>query len=474
LNLSNAAIGASGLTFRSISSNGATNGIVLNNTGSNGGLTVTGTGAAGSGGTIQNTTGHGISLTSTQDVSLTSMNIQSTAGSGINGTGVTNFSFVNGTINNSGDAPLEANIAFNGGTGTGNNIAGTLTVTGSTLTNGFSAGLDVQSDAGKVTNATISNNVVTNPGSGTAGISLVGTGTTTTSFSLLNATIDGNAITSAAAAGIQVSIGNSTATGPGATAGVPGDPTQLISITNNEVTLDSTGTNAIVVANSGGNSSARAETNFKVQCNGTCSAPGPLNGSAIGTVVLIGNNGYADMTGLIDNNVIDANHTPNLGGGNGIGGGNGVAGAGNGWTPDLTLTVTNNTITDTDGNGILLVGRGTSGSAKLKIQNNSVAAPINAGGAARPGIRVDAGNAGSADDAVCLNISGNVSAGSNTAPGIGLRKQGTVTTTNDFAINGMAATASPAVEAYVNGLNPAGGGTLLISATSGFSNCSLP
>ena len=35
----------------------------------------------------------------------------------------------------------------------------------------------------------------------------------------------------------------------------------------------------------------------------------------------------------------------------------------------------------------------------------------------------------------------------------------------------MAATATPGVETYVNGLNPAGNGTLLISATSGFSNC---
>src|SRR5262249_39509192 len=33
---------------------------------------------------------------------------------------------------------------------------------------------------------------------------------------------------------------------------------------------------------------------------------------------------------------------------------------------------------------------------------------------------------------------------------------------------------SPDVENYVNGLNPAGGGTLLISATSGFGTCSLP
>jgi hypothetical protein len=131
--------------------------------------------------------------------------------------------------------------------------------------------------------------------------------------------------------------------------------------------------------------------------------------------------------------------------------------------------VTNNTVSNTDGNGILLVGRGTSGIAKLGIRNNTVAAPT---AGVRQGIRVDAGNNQSGDDAVCLDISGNTSAGSGAALGIGLRKQGTTATTNDFGIEGMAATSSPGVEAYVNGLNPAGGGTLLISATSGFTNCS--
>jgi hypothetical protein len=38
----------------------------------------------------------------------------------------------------------------------------------------------------------------------------------------------------------------------------------------------------------------------------------------------------------------------------------------------------------------------------------------------------------------------------------------------------MSATSSPGIETYVNGLNSSGGGTLLISATSGFTNCSLP
>jgi hypothetical protein len=44
---------------------------------------------------------------------------------------------------------------------------------------------------------------------------------------------------------------------------------------------------------------------------------------------------------------------------------------------------------------------------------------------------------------------------------------------NVFGVDGMAATATPDVEAYVNGQNPAGGGTQLLSATSGFSNCGV-
>ncbi len=77
---------------------------------------------------------------------------------------------------------------------------------------------------------------------------------------------------------------------------------------------------------------------------------------------------------------------------------------------------------------------------------------------------------------MCLAISGNTSAGSGGTLGVGLRKQGTVATTNDFGIAGLpgGSTATPAVEAYVNTQNPNGGGTLLISATSGFSSCTLP
>jgi len=102
LNVSNTTIGSSGLTFRSISANGAPNGIVLNNTGTSGGLTVTG--ASGNctaatptctGGRIQNTVGadgatagNGIYLNNTRQVSLNLIRLNGHANNGVYGTGV--------------------------------------------------------------------------------------------------------------------------------------------------------------------------------------------------------------------------------------------------------------------------------------------------------------------------------------------------------------------------------------------------
>jgi len=204
----------------------------------------------------------------------------------------------------------------------------------------------------------------------------------------------------------------------------------------------------------------RAPVGFVVSSNTTLT-------NTTGTVILVGCNGFSDCTVTTNNNVISAHNTVAS---NGIGGGTGVT-VGTGDTAVLAWTVIGNNISNTDGNGILTVARGATGTLNAKIQNNTVAAPLSG---VREGIRIDAGNNTSVDDKVCLNISGNTSAGSGGVQGIGLRKQGTVTTTNDFGINGMAATSSPGVESYVDGLNPAGGGTLLLSATSGFSNCPLP
>jgi hypothetical protein len=183
LNVANTGIGTAGLTFASISANGAVNGIALNNTGtaaSNGGLTVTGTGSSDSGGTIQNSTGDAILLSSTKAVSLTDMqitasadnavdattvvgltldsvDIATTGNDGIRGNTVTDFKFQNGsTMIGAGNGANEsgifitnlfgANSAITGSSVTGsqtNNLrvinnsptAGTLTINGSTFSN---------------------------------------------------------------------------------------------------------------------------------------------------------------------------------------------------------------------------------------------------------------------------------------------------------------------------------------------------
>jgi hypothetical protein len=213
--------------------------------------------------------------------------------------------------------------------------------------------------------------------------------------------------------------------------------------------------------------SGKGQGNVDISNNGTLAVP---LANTTGTTIGVGANGDTTLTATTNNNFIEANH-PGTSGSTGISGGTGVT-FGVTDTPDMTWTINNNVIRNVDGNGILATARGATGLMKVKIQNNDVEAP-QAG--VRPGIRIDAGNttAGSDDD-VCLNISGNTSAGSGGSQGIGLRKQGTSSTVHAFGVNGMGATSTPGVETYVSGLNPAGSGTLLISATSGFSNCSLP
>lgn len=98
LTVTSTEIGSGGLTFRSVTSAGAANGIALSSTGTaagNGGLTVTGNGTNGSGGSITNTTGAdgatsgiGVYLSNTKAVSLSWMALSGHANHGIFGTGV--------------------------------------------------------------------------------------------------------------------------------------------------------------------------------------------------------------------------------------------------------------------------------------------------------------------------------------------------------------------------------------------------
>jgi uncharacterized repeat protein (TIGR01451 family) len=120
LNVSSVTIGASDLTFQRISASGGTSGIVLNTTGGSGGLTVTGTGPANSGGTIQNSSGVGIVLSNVGGgVSLSSMSVSGSGDDGIRGSTVTGFTLASSTVSNNGNAVGERGIELTqlGGSG---------------------------------------------------------------------------------------------------------------------------------------------------------------------------------------------------------------------------------------------------------------------------------------------------------------------------------------------------------------------
>ncbi|MDJ0521158.1 MAG: Ig-like domain-containing protein [Planctomycetota bacterium] len=114
-------IGALGLTFESVSSNGAASGIVLSATGTSGGLTVTGDGSGasnGSGGSIDNSTTDGIRLTNCQDVSITQLDIDTSTEHGVQINAVQNFTFQDAQILNAGANNDQHAIDITNGHGT--------------------------------------------------------------------------------------------------------------------------------------------------------------------------------------------------------------------------------------------------------------------------------------------------------------------------------------------------------------------
>jgi hypothetical protein len=201
----NTTIGASGLTFRSVSVSGGTNGIVLNNTGALNGLQVTGDGTtAGSGGTIQNTGIAGLQVTDARNVGVHLVNfinantvdgggagvcdattnvgcngavkllnavsvtldrvvIDGVAEQGITGRNVTGITVSGSTIEDAGNDGTEGGIYLVGVLGTTNTISGTsvvrsggrnLLVRNSTASNPFPGTADVLTVSGSTfTNA---------------------------------------------------------------------------------------------------------------------------------------------------------------------------------------------------------------------------------------------------------------------------------------------------------------------------------
>ncbi|MGW5237401.1 Ig-like domain-containing protein [Monashia sp. NPDC004114] len=487
IGVTNTTIGASGLTFRSIAANGAANGIVLTNTGATGSLAVTGLGTSTaqggdfSGGTIQATTGDGISLTNTTSPSFRNMRLLNTGNNGVNGTQVSGFSFTDGTITGAGDASDENSITFDDSLTATPNLTGAVTITNNVISQTEAEGVDIENWAGTITDANISNNALSDTGDvatpGSA-ITLIGSGLAASAANITKATVANNTITDfRAGVGIQVRAGNPTLGGPTGSAGTAGSATNIINVTGNLMNGGNGG-----IGNqpdrffTGGVSGNGGQGNFNVSNNGTA-ANRLQHIDCIAIEVQM--DGPVTMTSTVQNNFINANSAV------------GCAGIAVGTDDPNNLgagthstVISGNNVMGTDGPGIFPIVRASGSTMFARVLNNTVAAPITTN-AARAGIRVDSGSA-TGDTTMCLEISGNTTAGSTntatatTSPGINLRKQGTDPAINTFGIEGMAATASPGVENYVNGLNTSTsgtfgtGGTALLSAQSGFTNCNAP
>ena len=479
LNVANTTIGASNLTFHSISVTGndtnPSSGIVLNNTGSSGGLIVTGNGnitvgGDSSGGIIQHTSSHGISLTLTKSPSFTNIKVQNTPGSGIKGVAaasggaqVTNFTLHNSTIDTTGTGGGvdESNVGFNiVPSANETNLTGTISITQNALTNSRYHGFDLQQFGGTITSLDISNNTLT---SSTSGVNSLGSavlitvrGTAAAAGSINGATIKNNTITNfPSGGGIIVQAGNGTSSGsPGCTLGTLATPVQITGNTT-------AGPAGVRMATQGVNMAIDGvgTSQFDISNNNVSNVQGV--GVAYGAF------GAVTAVGTINNNSVNSNS--NVSGQPGF-----AVGVDQHFAitdaPSLKITSMNgNSTQNTQGNGILLTARSSHGSLLANVTSSNVAAPL---AGVRPGIRVDSGNNTAGENtSVCVNLTGNTTAGSGGTNGIGLRKQGTSTSVDTFSVVGMAATSSPGVETYVSGLNPAGNGVLLISATSGFGNC---
>jgi hypothetical protein len=212
LNIANTTIGASAIKFQSISAgtgaDSAGAGIILDNTGSSGGLTVTGTGTAGSGGTIQHkngadiinsadgsvtgTTGTGIFLRNTFDVDLSWMQLNDFSNYGILGTNVNGFvlrnSVISGTNGNTNNGHnIESSVAFNQLTG----IAGFLS---NNISGGIARNIDIDNQSGTLNLTATGNNIhnTSNTNAGDDGFSLEAELTATVLANISNNTFLGH------------------------------------------------------------------------------------------------------------------------------------------------------------------------------------------------------------------------------------------------------------------------------------------
>jgi hypothetical protein len=372
LNVQNTNIGAPDLNFRSINAGtGANvngNGIILDNTGSSGNLVVTGTGANGTGGTIQHFTGSdgatnqcaalgaipqgvGIFLRNTQNVSLDSMNLNDFSnfamlGYTVSGTTTLDQMTINGT-NGSNVSQDEGSVMFCG-------LTGSASITSSTITGGFEDGLRVVNSSGTLNRLTVSGTTLATSTNALADDAFLASAT---GSATMNVTVNQDTTFTTARSDLFNYVLNNTSTG------------DLIiddsHFSNNHPSIVSGGGGITLAAGGGG-----SNTNF------TYSVTNSDFRDAAGNAITVASGQIASAagtyTGSILNNTIGAAGVALSGSSGADGIKLSLAGSGTHKT-----TISNNTIRRYFNAGISLLVTGTSGTPNLRatVENNTIIEP---------------------------------------------------------------------------------------------------
>ena len=447
LRVTNTTIGSANLNFRHVSSgnnSGAADpadGIVLASTGTLGGLKITGTGGAGTGGTIQHTTSTGISLTGTRNVELAWMQLNDFGDYAIRGDSVVGFSLSNSVIDgvNGDDAAAdEGSVRFT-------ELTGSATITSVDVSGAVENNFRVVNTSGTLDRITFIG-------------STFGPMSTTTGN-------DGLVLESLGAAVIKATVQASFFTH------AAGDLFNFLnngSATNDLVFTGNALSNAhpAIATGGGGVTISGGDNGGGLTFNLSNNTFRDADGHAVLIVKSTGGGTYA---GTFANNVIGVQAVPDSG--SVAGSGLKVQNAGQG---AVTIAITGNTIRNYNNFGIeLLTGGGASaqsGALNATVTGNTVGTP-GTGGLPMNGIHLNGGTVPGDTYAICLEVGGagalaNSIAGSGANLGTDVRLRQRQSTTVQLRGYTGGATDTAAVQTYLIAQNSGSGAPTALASVS--------
>ncbi|MDS4028772.1 MAG: FG-GAP-like repeat-containing protein [Candidatus Contendobacter sp.] len=478
LNVANTNIGASGLTFQSIASNGGSNtGIILDTTGFSGGLTVTGTGSAGSGGTVANkagangsvVTGVGVYLNNTGPVSLSRMQMNDFQNFAILGNIVASFvlrdSVINGVSGTLGAGNAGTNPTSRESVIFITDLSGTSGILNSTISGGATDNIRFIKNSGTlnltITGNTIQNNDNTNGGIGEDGLFISTEGGSSLFANIANNTFANHHGDHVSASGngtsqLHVTINNNGMTADG---GVTED------FDNNGTFGDDLGGTILVADNES------ADVFFDVSNNtifGAVLTAIAINQSAFTTAA-------ASLSGRVQNNTIGNAAITDSGSAQGSGIAIDAQGASAGaGLYKIIISAADNDVFEYNNHGILLASGDGSSALAATVTSNIINNPgtfgangihLNHGKTSTP-----AGGGGADSQTGCFDIRTNniVGAGNAGAGSTDFRLRQRINTTVQLVGYTGSASDTAAVIAYVQGLNTgAETGQATVSGTGG-------